>query len=515
MDKLDGERFGEHYFEALFAARTDPWAYESDYEVRKYAQTLSLLPPGAARATALEIGCAEGHFTERLARFVRSLVAADIAPTAIQRARKRCRHLDNVDFVQVDLFTDDLPGAFDLIVCSEILYFAPSEFVLRETASKLAKGLRTEGCLLAAHANVIGDDPQGAGFAWAVPFGAKRITEVISTTSALAFERELRCDLYRVQRYRRLGSADVPPVPHVENVERGRLTENLAQYAQGRDRRLRMAKLPFSPSRFHTLKKRRGAPWDSTGWEVLAQRIADLHDHLVNLLKPQSGERWLDVATGTGAVAIRAARAGADVTGLDLSPKMIENAKRLASEEAVAVRFDVGDAQELPYEEGSFDVVASSLGVESPPDHGAVARELARVCRVGGRLGIAVWRPDPEWDALRARFESGPGDPRCEGANWGREEYAEGLLRRAFELSFQESELRLSGESGEAVWRSSTRCGGHLKRFVDSLTANRREAFHRAYVDYYERHRTEDGVSVPKRYLIILGVRYRGGPSGE
>ncbi len=267
--------------------------------------------------------------------------------------------------------------------------------------------------------------------------------------------------------------------------------------------------------RLLSLKKRRGEPWDSTGWEALTQRIADLHDHLVNLLKPRSGERWLDVATGTGAVAIRAARAGADVTGLDLSPRMIENAKRLTSEEAPDIRFDVGDAQELPYGEGSFDVVASSLGVESPPDHRAVARELARVCRVGGRLGIAVWRPDPEWDALRVRFERGPGDPRCQGADWGREEYAEGLLRRAFEVWFQEGELRLSGESGEAIWRSSTGCGGHLKNLVDSLTANRKEALHRAYVDYYERHRTQDGVSVPKRYLIILGVRCRGGPLGQ
>ncbi len=235
MDKLDGEQFGEHYFEALFAATADPWAYESDYEVQKYAQTLSLLPPEAARGTALEIGCAEGRFTERLARFVRSLVAADIASTAIQRARQRCRHLGNVDFIQVDLFTDNLPGVFDLIVCSEILYFAPSESVLRETASKLGNGLRTEGCLLAAHANVIGDDPQGAGFAWAVPFGAKRITDVFSTTSALALERELRCDLYRVQRYRHPRSADALPVPDVQNVERGELTQDLAQYARLRN----------------------------------------------------------------------------------------------------------------------------------------------------------------------------------------------------------------------------------------------------------------------------------------
>lgn len=86
-------------------------------------------------------------------------------------------------------------------------------------------------------------------------------------------------------------------------------------------------------------------------------------DELVARLAPSPGERWLDLATGTGAVALRAARAGAEVTGLDLAPQLIETAKRLAAEEGRRLRFDVGDAERLPYADAYFDVVSSAHGI--------------------------------------------------------------------------------------------------------------------------------------------------------
>jgi SAM-dependent methyltransferase len=259
--------------------------------------------------------------------------------------------------------------------------------------------------------------------------------------------------------------------------------------------------------RFDKLKAEQRESWDSVPWERLARRIAGLHDDLVRRLNPQPGERWLDVATGTGGVALRAARAGVHVTGLDLAPGMIETARRLAAESGLSVRFDVGDAERLPYEDARFDVVSSALGVEEPPDHVAVAHEFARVCRLGGRLGLAHWRPDPEWEEVREPFQPVRDANADIGTDWGREEYAANLLGSAFELEFSEGEVRLTGESGEAIWRFSTSPAGPLKEFVDSMDRNRREQFHRAYVEYYERYRTESGVSVPKKYMIILGRR--------
>ena len=168
------------------------------------------------------------------------------------------------------------------------------------------------------------------------------------------------------------------------------------------------------------------------------------------------------------------------MTGVDLSPVMIDTARRLAGEQGVGIRFEVGDAASLPYEDASFDVVASALGVFLAPDHAAAARELARVCRPGGRLGLAAWQADPEAERMHAPFwparEPGAGDR----LDWGREEYMAGLLGQEFELDFEEGELRLTASSGEEMWRLYTSYDGAAKGHVDSLHRPRAREYRRA-----------------------------------
>jgi SAM-dependent methyltransferase len=258
---------------------------------------------------------------------------------------------------------------------------------------------------------------------------------------------------------------------------------------------------------FESLKTRQAEMWGSAPWERVAETLAPLHNHLIEELFPQAGERWLDAATGTGAVAIRAARAGAEVIGLDLAPRLVETAKRLAAEEGLAIRFDVGDCEDLPYQDASFDVVASAVGVMFAPDHGAVARELARVCRPGGRLGLASWRPNPSYSAVFEPFrrpsEPGVGDPD----EWGRREHVVGLLGDAFELTFVEGSHALQGESAEAIWRLFTTAHGAFKARVESLDARDRDQLHRAFVAYLEGYSADGGVSAPDDYLLVLGTR--------
>jgi SAM-dependent methyltransferase len=258
---------------------------------------------------------------------------------------------------------------------------------------------------------------------------------------------------------------------------------------------------------FEALKTRQAEMWGSAPWERVAETLAPLHDHMIEELSPQAGERWLDAATGTGAVAIRAARAGAEVTGLDMAPRLVETAKRLAAEEGLAIRFDVGDCEDLPYHDLSFDVVASAVGVIFAPDHSAVARELARVCRPGGKLGLASWRPNPAYSAVfepfRPPLEPGVGDPD----EWGRREHVVGLLGDAFELAFVEGSHVLQGESGEAIWRLFTTAHGAFKARAESLDARRREQLHRAFVGYLEGYRADGGINAPNDYLLVLGTR--------
>src|SRR5262249_53012321 len=158
-------------------------------------------------------------------------------------------------------------------------------------------------------------------------------------------------------------------------------------------------------------------------------------------LAPQPREKWLDVGCGPGGVAMRAARAGATVTGLDLSPVMVETARRRAAEAGLEIAYDVGDAESLPYEDASFDVVSSSVGIFLAPDHAAVARELARVVRPGGRLGFTAWRPGSRVEKgvqLSSRFQPPPPEGAGYPFDWGTEEHVTELLGGAFELEFHD-----------------------------------------------------------------------------
>lgn len=200
---LQARPYGRSHFERIFAGRSDPWIYEhSDYERIKYEQTLQLLPPGPIRR-ALEVGCAEGHFTERLAPRVGTLLAADISELALERAAARCSGLDNIEFGQLDIVKDGLPGQFDLIVCSELLYYVGGIEQLEQVAEKLAAGLARGGYLLMAHANLVSDDADQTGFDWGLPFGARTIGETFAALKDLQLVREVRTPLYRVQLFRR------------------------------------------------------------------------------------------------------------------------------------------------------------------------------------------------------------------------------------------------------------------------------------------------------------------------
>jgi SAM-dependent methyltransferase len=227
-----------------------------------------------------------------------------------------------------------------------------------------------------------------------------------------------------------------------------------------------------------------------------------VHDELIDALTIGAGDRVLDVATGTGAVAIRAARRGADVTGVDITPALLDRARVAA--DGLPIRFDVGDAQSLPYEDREFDVVASCFGVIFAPDHQAVADELARVCRE--RLGLTVWAPDPRLTDLYRRFELDSPEGR-KPFLWGTDGYAHQLLGRAFDLSIVTGTWYLDGADGEELWRLWTTSAPPFKAMVESMPILARDEFHHAYVAYCEQFREDGRVRVPRAYLLILGTR--------
>ncbi|OWK19308.1 hypothetical protein AJ88_44965 [Mesorhizobium amorphae CCBAU 01583] len=132
----DRTSFWNRYF-----ATEDPWNYSSSYEQEKYERQLEILPAGPI-GRALELACAEGHFTRQLAPRVGRLIATDISAIAIGRAEARCSDQPNVEFGVLDFCADTLPGEMDLIVCSEVFYYLDDLAELRRIAKKFAEALR-------------------------------------------------------------------------------------------------------------------------------------------------------------------------------------------------------------------------------------------------------------------------------------------------------------------------------------------------------------------------------------
>jgi ubiquinone/menaquinone biosynthesis C-methylase UbiE len=247
--------------------------------------------------------------------------------------------------------------------------------------------------------------------------------------------------------------------------------------------------------------------WSAGTYERLAARFAPVQDQLVERLAIQAGERVLDLATGTGEVAVRVALRGAAVTGIDIAEPMLEKARRRAEEAGVTVTYDRGDVEYLPYDDGAFGVVVSSFGMIFAPDHANVAAEVARVTGADARLGFTAWKPNPKLGELYRRFTEEAIDGR-EAYEWGREDHVEDMLGEDFELEFEDGTLWLEAESGEEIWKLFSESAPPVIALVNRLAPERVEEFHQAFVELYESYRVpEGGVRAPRRYLLVTGRR--------
>jgi len=141
------------------------------------------------------------------------------------------------------------------------------------------------------------------------------------------------------------------------------------------------------------IKQRQQATWSSGDYHMIATQIQIVSELMIEALDVHSTERVLDVATGSGNAALAAARRGCDVVGVDYVPSLLERARRRTEAEGLVIEFVEGDAEALPFPDGSFDVVSSVFGAMFAPDQEQTAKELARVTRSGGRIGIVAHTP--------------------------------------------------------------------------------------------------------------------------
>ena len=162
--------------------------------------------------------------------------------------------------------------------------------------------------------------------------------------------------------------------------------------------------------------------WSSGDYPVIARRLAPISIELVDAIGIQPGDRVLDVGVGNGNAAIEAARRGAQVTGIDLTPVQIQRARTRCADERIALDLRVGNAEALEVPDASFDRVLSVMGVIFAPDHGRAMAEMARVTRPGGTVALTAWAEggwSTRWRARAAELlpEPPPGSPQPDA--WG------------------------------------------------------------------------------------------------
>jgi SAM-dependent methyltransferase len=259
---------------------------------------------------------------------------------------------------------------------------------------------------------------------------------------------------------------------------------------------------------FEELKQRQSVMWGNGPYQRITETITDIHDMVVERLAPQDGDRWLDLACGTGAVAEQAAAAGADVTGIDLAPVLIETARERAATLGLEIDYEVGDAENLDVPDASFDKLSSTCGVMFAPNHEAVASELARVTTPGGRIALANWTPTgglAKMFAVMAPYQPAP--PPSSPFAWGDETRVQELLGDAFELELEEHISTLRVPSGEDYWELFSTSYGPTKTLAEGL-GERRVDLHRDWVEFFESNYRENGEIVHTReYLLVLGTR--------
>jgi SAM-dependent methyltransferase len=259
---------------------------------------------------------------------------------------------------------------------------------------------------------------------------------------------------------------------------------------------------------YEELKARQSVLWGNGPYQRITETITELHDAVVERLAPAPGDRWLDLACGTGAVSERAAAAGATVTGIDLAPALIETAKGRAAQLGLEIDYRVGDVERLDLPDASFDKVSSTVGIMFAPDHEAVSGQLARVTAPGGRIALASWSPTGGIGRMfKVMAPYQPGPPPSSPFDWGVESRVRELLGESFELEFEERVSTFRVPSGEAYWELFSTSYGPTKTLAESL-GDRREELHRDWVDFFETNYGENGeIAHPREYLLVFGTR--------
>jgi ubiquinone/menaquinone biosynthesis C-methylase UbiE len=262
------------------------------------------------------------------------------------------------------------------------------------------------------------------------------------------------------------------------------------------------------------LKDRQRVVWDAGDFDQIAKMILPVGEGIVELTGISSSDTVLDVACGTGNATLPAARRGATVTGLDLTPRLLEEAQAHAEAEGLSITWVEGDAEALPFEDDSFDVVISTFGCMFAPRHDVAAHEIARVLRPGGRIGICSWTPTGRiggFFQLIARHLPPPPEGTLPPPMWGEPDHVTQLFAgTGVEPEFEQRTVEMTFASPEAALEKySTQFGPVVMAKAMLEPQGRWEAMADDLLAFY-RDQTEpggDGVVASSEYMAVTGTK--------
>lgn len=263
---------------------------------------------------------------------------------------------------------------------------------------------------------------------------------------------------------------------------------------------------------FTELKARQRAMWALGDYDRIAEGLTISTDQTLRVARIRPGEQVLDLATGTGVTAIAARERGAKVTGVDLTPELLAVARDGAQDAGFGdIVFIEGDAETLPFDDASFDVVLSTCGHMFAPDQPTVAAELARVTRPGGRVVFLAWTPQGGlggWFRITNKHVPPPAD-LASPFNWGDPAKVRQLLGGAFsDISFTHGDCPQFGDSPESIWELFSTRYGPTVRAMASLQADAQDVLRSDILSFLGGYRAADGkVRWGREYLITRAVR--------
>ena len=261
------------------------------------------------------------------------------------------------------------------------------------------------------------------------------------------------------------------------------------------------------------LTVRAKATWMAGDFGKIAKSYAPGATKFITRLNFGPNDRVLDVACGTGNLAIPAARTGAQVTGIDIAPNLVEQAEAWARAEELTIQFDEGDAERMPYADASFDAVVTMFGAMFAPHPNAAAAELVRVCRSGGRIAMANWTPDgfigQMFKIVGKHVPPAPGAPSP--LQWGNEApVAERLGSEIAELRCTQRTITFNFPFDPVATVEYFRAyyGPTLRAFA-ALTPEAQQPFRSDLEELWTRNnQAQDGTTkVDSTYLEVIAVR--------